>query len=51
MSIYRELRDCETMVFEPVESTSPFDVNLVLRKTCVIRDGIEKYYTTHHPKV
>ena len=39
------------MVYDPVEATSLYDINLVLRKTCFIRDVIEKYYTTHNPIV
>ena len=38
-------------VYDPVEATSPYDINLVLRKTCFIRDVMEKYYSTHNPKV
>ena len=39
------------MVYDPVEATSPYDINLVLRKTCFICDVMEKYYTTHNPIV
>ena len=39
------------MVYDPVEATSPYDINLVLRKTRFIRDVTEKYYTTHNPIV
>ena len=36
-------------MYDPVEATSPYDI--VLRKTCFIRDVMEKYYTTHNPIV
>ena len=34
----------------PVEATPPYDINLVLRKACFIREVIEKYYINHNPK-
>ena len=39
------------MVYDPVEATSPYDIVLVLRKTCFVHDVMEKYYTTHNPIV
>ena len=39
------------MVYDPVEATSPYDFNLVLRKTCFSHDVMEKYHNTHNPIV
>ena len=39
------------MVNDHVEARSPYDIELVSKKTRFIRDVMEKYYTTHNPKV
>ena len=38
------------MVYDPVEATSPYDINLVFGKTFFILDVMEKY-TTLNPIV
>lgn len=39
------------MACAPVETTSLYDINLILAKMCFIGNVVEKHYTHHNPKL